>query len=381
LSFKIALDPKAFLDNLLFEKLQAKSWFSNAEIMFSRHEISLSTFIAMCDIAKCVKHDPSFCYEVDHTLAKEMFEFHDYFQLFGYQFCSCSKSNSKREILKLFVRSLILSLEATHDTSLSIKISLLEKLLSWVSSEITSKLDSLLNEEIILGTSKKLKFMKDNEKDFKENVALLVSDLKDEILENSLEGVADILLSNYEDELLLISSIKALLNETNMAWSSSSKQLLEFCRAILAIMTQGHNQGMKLFGAAFWNGYFEYQDNNQSISLSEFVSLIATHRYALRARSELFKQIQKISFQNFFQCLNVDEENILNPPKVNNLGWENLNVPESNIKMFQKFEKSVHSLIEKDIWQPLDAGFAYYDFIIASSCPAQFLTTTLISAQ
>jgi hypothetical protein len=365
-----------------FEDLQSKSWFGHAEILYSRHEISLSTFIAICNIAKSIEHGPEFCSQVDQTLAREMFASQNYFQLFGYQFCRCSKSQTKREILKLFVKSLILSLEETHDTSLSIKISLLEKLLSWISSENTKKLDVLLREEIIFATSKKLEFMKQNDHEFKENVVLLVSDLRDAILENSLQGVADILLDNYDDELLLVSSLKVLLNETDTAWSTRSKHCLEFCKTFLAIMTQGYKQGMKLFGEAFWNGFIDFQDNDdQAISLSEFVSLIATHKYAQRARTEMFKQIRQISFENFFHCLNIEEQNITNSPKAHNLGWENLNVPEANIKMFQKFEKSVNGLIEQGAWQPLDAGFAYYDFIIASSCQAQFLTTTLISAQ
>ncbi|XP_065651170.1 uncharacterized protein LOC136079363, partial [Hydra vulgaris] len=83
-----------------FNEFQAVNFFNRAVKSISSNSITVSTFIAICDLSKLINHERSFCLQIDTFLAKEMLKIKEYNRLFAYLFCKTCKGIEKMDIFK-----------------------------------------------------------------------------------------------------------------------------------------------------------------------------------------------------------------------------------------------------------------------------------------
>ena len=184
----------------------------------------------------------------------------------------------------------------------------------------------------------------------------------------------------YEDEEVVKLCLEKLEKEPLENYNRKSKLLLGLGKAAAKLMQNDPTTAINQVADVFWNGYAVFQANESNMNMSDYV-VYFTCLLLKRKHSLPLESLGGITVHNLLQCLQLNEDDLLTPPDIDNRKWENLDVPGSNMKMFSKYELAVKKLVQTNKWSPVDAALSYYDLIAACNHPSQILTVLITSAQ
>ncbi len=208
---------------------------------------------------------------------------------------------------------------------------------------------------------------------------VVFSHLLEAIRQGSLLKVFVVLQNDNREVMHLC--FQRLSKESPDSYSQFSEMLLNLCHADAKLKQNDPTGAINQVADVFWNGYPLFQANEGDMHLVEYVIHFTCQ--LLKAKFSLpLEKLREVTVDNFLQCLQLTQDELLTPPDIESRKWPNVaNVDGFNMKMFHKYEIAVKRLVKSKKWAPFDAALSYYDLVKASNHPSQILVTLITSAQ
>ena len=290
-------------------------------------------------------------------------------------------TKDNRTVLLYFVaESLSKVVGAMPDTDLMSKVELYEDAIDWI-----ERFDNLVDEKTrnlkLKAIQMRLAFLRKRDESIKKKAAMVLSQLVQAIREGSfLKALLAIEDEDEDSDEVMHLCWKKLLEESNENYNEYSRLILRLLKAT-ALHEQGNSTAaINEVADVFWLGYELFQFHDRSIPIVDYIVQFTLKLIMDEANLPL-EDVAGISVSNFLSTLQLTEQDLINPPDIDDRKWGNLTVEGCDMKMFLKYEKAVKRLVEKKKWMPIDAACAYYDLLTACKHPAQLLLTIITSAQ
>jgi curved DNA-binding protein CbpA len=290
-------------------------------------------------------------------------------------------TKDNRTVLLYFVAESLLKVAgAMPETDLMSKVELYKDAIDWI-----ERFNTLVDERIynlkLKAIRMRLALLSKRDEIIKKKAAMVLSQLTQAIKEGSF--LKALLVTQDEDEdndEVMHLCWQKLLKESNENYNEYSRLLLRLFKAIAQHEQGNSTAAINEVADVFWSGYELFQSQDRSIPIVDYVVQF-TSQLILNEASLPLQNVAGINVSNFLSTLQLTEEDLINPPDIDDRKWRNLTVEGCDMKMFLKYETAVKKLVEKKKWMPLDAAFAYHDLLTACQHPAQLLFTIITSAQ
>ncbi|XP_028395128.1 uncharacterized protein LOC114519233 [Dendronephthya gigantea] len=362
---------------------ESQSWLERGIALIESDQNRKETVLAMYRISNAVR--PSDVAIIQQ--AKLLYERKEYTTLteFGKAILlneSLLTKDNRTVLLYLVVDSQLQVVGAMPDTDFINKVELYEDAINWI-----ERFDTLVDERInnlkLKAIQTKSVLLNQRDEILKKKAAMVWSHLTEAIKEGLFLEALHVIDDEKSDKEVMQLCWQQLLKESNENYNEYSRLLLRLLKAT-ALHEQGNSTAaMNEVADVFWNGFELFLSSSPQDRVIPIIEYVVhfTFKLIINEASLPLENLAGINVSNFLSTLQITEEDLINPPDIDDRKWENLNVEDCDVKMFLKYEKAVKTLVERKKWRPLDAALAYYDLITACKHPAQLLLTIITSAQ
>ena len=358
------------------EKQAAQKWLEHGRCLLESNEGKMDTAIAMYMISNTM-------FPTDKSIisqAEALYVMKEHTRLIEFgkevvQKTALAKDN--RKLLVYYVAESLMEIaHATDKTDLMKKAGMYEETTQWI--ERFDIDDDKIHEVKLMATRMKLNCHVEHDQAVQNRSIEVFSQLKEAIQEGSF--LKALVIQENEDKQVMHLCFQKLLKESSEKYNEYSKLLLHLFKAIAHHEEGNSTAALNVVADVFWNGYSLFQAREHIVSIVEYVI-----QFILKMLKEVaslpLENISKMKAGNFLRTLQLTEEDLVNPPDIDQRKWKNLTVHGCDMKMFFRYETAVKKLVQKHKWSPLDAAFAYYDLFSACKHPAQLLITLITSSQ
>lgn len=358
------------------EKEAAQMWLEHGRYLLESNEGEMDTAIAMYRISNTIHpNDKSIIYEAETLYVKKE---HTRLVEFGKDVVhetALTKGNRK-QLVHYVAESLLQIAHATDRTDLMKKAEMYEEVIQWI--ERFEKDDDKIHEFKLMATRMKINCLREHDQVVQNRATKMFSQLTEAIQEGSF--LKALVIQQNEDRQVMRLCFQKLLKESSEKYNEYSKLLLRLFKASAHHEEGNSTAAMNDVADVFWNGYPLFQARERNVPIVDYVIQFILKMLKEEASLPL-ENISKIKAANFLRTLQLNEEDLINPPDIDQRKWESLTVDGCDMKMFLKYEAAVKRLVQKQKWSSIDAAFAYYDLIDACKHPAQLLLTLITSSQ
>ena len=358
------------------EKQAAQNWLEHGRCLLESNKAEMDTAIAMYRISNTIyPTDKSIIYQAQALYVKKE---HTRLVEFGKEIVQkTALARNCRKLLVYYVAESLLEIaNAMEKTDSMKKAEMYEKTIQWI--DRFDKDDDKIHELKLVATRMKLNCHREHHHAVQNRSTKVFSQWKEAIQEGSFFKA--VVIEKNEDKQVMHLCFQKLLKESSEKYNEYSKLLLRLFKAIAHHEEGNSTAALNVIEDVFWNGYSLFQARERNVSIVEYVIQFILKMLKDEASLPL-ENISKIKAGNFLRTLQLTEEDLVNPPDIDQRYWENLTVDGCDMKMFFKYEAAVKKLVQKHKWSPLDAAFAYYDLLSACKHPAQLLITLITSSQ
>lgn len=358
------------------EEQAAQNWLEHGRCLLESDERKMDIAIAMYRISNTIQPtSKSIIYQAEALYRSKE---HTKLVEFGKDVVheTVLAKDNRKQLVQYVAESLVKIAQATDKTDLIKKAGIYDETIQWI--ERFGKDDEKIHELKLMATRMKLNCLREHDLVIQHRATKVFSQLIEAIQEGSF--LKALVIQQNEDTQVMHLCFQKLLKESSEKYNKYSNLLLRLFKAIAHYEEGNSTAAMNGVADVFWSGYQFFQASERNVPIVSYVIQFILKMLKEEASLPL-EDISKIKAANFLRTLQLSEEDLVNPPDIDQRKWENLIVDGCDMKMFLKYEAAVKRLVQKQKWRSIDAAFAYYDLLSACKHPAQLLITLITSSQ